>query len=236
MGVDGLADILPPSPNSGLTCVKFLEHPTIWTSKAATDTPGPQPLAQVAIYFQNARVAQDLALLLDQQQSDLTKLSRSLLDDKDEAFVAGVSKLLMTLATRIPALGALAKQDVAKAFAHSTQAELKRELARLADEQSKREFAKLVAGPVEELIGEALIQLVRVHNQDTEAIIQELGGLRKELETFRTDFVRRLEPDTVVVDQIDVSEGIGVLIKRGATSRLRAGTIKVEKGTGLVLN
>ncbi|EDM76705.1 hypothetical protein PPSIR1_38294 [Plesiocystis pacifica SIR-1] len=193
-------------------------------------------LALQAIYAENTGVAQELAKLLDEHQSDLTKLSQSLLDGKSEAFVAELTKLLTTIATGIPALGALAKQGVAKAFALSTQAELERELARLADEEQKREFAELVAGPVEELIGQALIQLVRVHNRDTDSIVQELGGLREEFQAFRTDFAQRLEPETVVVDQIDVGEGVGVIIKRDATSRLRAGKIKVKKGTGLVLS
>lgn len=181
-------------------------------------------------------MAKELTKLLDEHQSDLTKLSQNLLDGDSNAFTAGLSKLLVTISTGIPALGALAKQGVSQAFARSTQAQLERELAKLAKEDERQEFAELVAGPIEELIGQALLQLVRVHNRDTEVLVEELGGVRAELEAFRVDFASRIEPETVVVDEIDVSGGIGVVIKANATSRLRARLIRVKKGTGLVLN
>ncbi len=44
------------------------------------------------------------------------------------------------------------------------------------------------------------------------------------------------EPGDEIVDRIDVSEGVGIRVSSHTTHSVRVGTIKVKKGTGLVLD
>lgn len=178
----------------------------------------------------------ELATLLDKRQPELGRLSQSLLDGNAEEFTATMTQLLTSLATGIPVLGVLAKQGVAKAFSLSSNAALRRELAALEREEERQAFADQISGPLEELIGQALIQLVNVQNRGTTEVIDALGGLRTEFEAFRGEFAEGLREATVVVDLIDVSEGVGVRVSARTTRTVKAGTIKVTKGTGIVLD
>lgn len=178
----------------------------------------------------------ELAPILNKHKSDLDGLSQSLLDGKTEDFVAGMIALLTSLATGVPVLGVLAKQGVGKAFSLSSNAKLQRELAALEKEEDRQAFADQIAGPIEELIGQALIQIVRVQDRGTESVVEQLGGLRAEFENFRREFGQQLEQGTVTVDLIDVAEGVGIRVSSKTTKTVRAGTIKVQKGTGLILD
>lgn len=181
-------------------------------------------------------MAEELAKLLEGHQTELKALSKELLDGDANAFVGSLSQLLASVATGVPALGALAKQGVAKAFALSTQATLERELAKLASEEEKQQFADQIVEPLEGLIGQALVQLVRIQKTDTESVLRALGGLQEEFESFRSEFASRLSSATIVVDTIDVGEGIGILVNKDATKSVQANLIRVRKGTGVVLN
>lgn len=178
----------------------------------------------------------DLAPLLQKHQADIHRLSQNLLDGKTEEFTANMAQLLISLASGIPVLGVLAKQGVAKAFSLSSNAALQRELAQIEEEEQRQAFANQIVDPLEELIGQALIQLVNVQHKGSKETIDALGGLREEFEEFRREFANRLSEATVVVDRIDVSEGVGIRVSPHTTRSVRAGTIKVKKGTGIVLD
>jgi hypothetical protein len=118
-------------------------------------------------------------------------------------------------------------------------------------EQSEREedrqaFVKNIGEEVEALMGQALLQLVRVqHNvkEELEAdVLQALGGLSESLAAFREEFQQQLEQvgadalEAVRVDLLEVVGGIGVRVSAGAKRRMHVKHARVEGGTGFVLD
>lgn len=185
----------------------------------------------------------DLGQALVKHQSELVGLSTSLLDDDTEAFGKGIVELLTSMAAEIPVLGVLAKHGVAKAFASSSSAALQREIAALEREEERRQFAAQIAAPIEELIGQALIQLVRGQQRGSDELLTALGGLRAEFESFRAEFGSRVDAAavaeaTVVVDQLLVSgDGIGIRVTSRTSKSAKIGTLHVSgSGIGIELD
>jgi hypothetical protein len=184
----------------------------------------------------------DLTNVLDGQKSKLAGLSKSLLDGNDEEFAQGVVELLANLAVQaastVPALGELAKRGVAEAFALSSNAKLKREFAAIEREEDRQRFAEELAAPIEKLIGQALIQLVRTQHRVSDDVLVELGELREEFESFRADFGRRVSQASAVVGKILVSDdGTGIRVGSRTTKLVEVETLHVSgKGTGIELD
>lgn len=107
----------------------------------------------------------DLATLLEPHKNTLKDMSKSLAEGDHAAFIASVAGLVAALATGNPHIALLAplgQKAVAKAFGNAADAMFKRELAALEAEEERRAFLGQIDEAVEELIGQALVQLVRV--------------------------------------------------------------------------
>lgn len=179
----------------------------------------------------------EIGQALSKHRGELEGLSKSLLDGNAEGFTQGIIALLTNVATGVPLLGALAKQGVAKAFALSSAAKLRREIEAIERQEDRQQFADQVSASIEELIGQALIQLLRTQQRASSDVIDALGGLREEFEAFRTDFAHRVTQASVVVDQILVSgEGIGIRVTSRTEKSAKVGTLHVSgKGVGIEL-
>ena len=102
-------------------------------------------------------------------------------------------------------LGALLEPH--KSTLNSADAMLRRELAAMEKDEERQRFAAQIAEPVEALIGQALIQLVRVQHNVKDEVLEALGGLRGDLATFREEFAKELGGATVKVEVQVVKEG-----------------------------
>jgi hypothetical protein len=159
------------------------------------------------------------------------------MDGKAEEVAQGVVALVTTMASGVPVLGALAQQGVAKAFAASSQGALRREYEALEREEDRKQFAEQVADPIAELIGQALIQILRVQHRDSEDVVRQLGGLREDLEGFRKEFATRLTEAAVVVDELEVVDyAVGIRVGPSTRKQAKVGKMTVGgRGTGIVL-
>jgi hypothetical protein len=91
---------------------------------------------------------------------------------------------------------------------------------------------------MESLLGQAVLQIVRVEHRTKEEVIEALGGLRNELSTFREDFQRALATETVHIDvQRVLRGGIGIRVDRGAVERVfvRRQVVSGDRSVGVVL-
>jgi hypothetical protein len=180
----------------------------------------------------------NLAQILRKHPTELHGLSKSLMDGKPEEFSQQMVDFLVSLTTSgVPMLDVLAKEGVARVFANSSNAELRREIERLEQEEERQRFVEDVATPIAELIGQALIQLVRTQQRAADEVVAALGGLQEEFEAFRADFGKQIMQTSVEVDQIRVTKkGVGIRITPRPASNVKVNTIDVtDEGTGLVV-
>jgi len=107
----------------------------------------------------------------------------------------------VSVLTGIPGLGALAKAGLDLGFGRTANACLDRQLDSWRKEQDRQELVDRVAGTVEVLIGQLLIQIIRSQHQLTDETKEALGGIRDDL----AEFGSMLERETT---QADVHVGI----------------------------
>lgn len=182
----------------------------------------------------------DLAKLLEPHKTELRQLAQHLVAGERPKFVAGVAALVGTLATGNPAVAALApfaEKAVSRAFASAADVRLHEEIVKLDADNKERALVASIADAVEVLLGQALLQLVRVEHRVKDEVINALGGLREELSTFREEFQRGLDAEAVRVDmQRVLARGVGIRVEAGARQRVFVREqIVSEEGIGIVL-
>jgi hypothetical protein len=98
---------------------------------------------------------------------------------------------------------------------------LREELAAMEKEEERQQFVAQLAEPVEALVGQALIQLVRVQHNVKEEVLEALGGLREDLAGFREEFARALGNYDVRLDLAEgESGGVGVRVRADTRKRV----------------
>lgn len=138
--------------------------------------------------------------------------------------VAAIVRFTGTLAGQ-PALANLlapfSEEAVKRAFASTATQRLLAEAARLESEDREEACTTALLDFIEALLGQAIIQLVRVQHQTTDPIVEAMGGLRADLEAFREDFQSQLDESEVRVDVQRIREGAtGIHLSEGAKSRI----------------
>ena len=172
--------------------------------------------------------------LLTKHESQIDTLGQRLLAGDDEGFAAAMVGLVTTLASGVPLLGALADKVVARAFAGSANAMLRRELAVLQQEEDRRRFVGELGEAVEALIGQALIQLATMQHNVKDELLQALGGVRSDLAEFRTELAGQLGDYSVRLELQEVLEGgVGVRVSSQSQKRVWITTQRV-RGKGSV--
>lgn len=177
-----------------------------------------------------------LADALEAHQESLQAMGKALIDKDKPRFVTEAIGLVTTLATEHSVLGAFAKEAIARAFGESANAILSKQAAEWEREQSQQAFIDTLAERVEDLLGQALIQIVKSQHDVKQEVIDALGGLREDLAGFRTDFANRLGFDQHIEHELVVDGATGVRIRAGSSKRVfvrqqtvsGAGTVGVE--------
>jgi hypothetical protein len=178
----------------------------------------------------------DLGTLLEPHKSTLKDMGQSLSSGDHAKFAESAAGLVAVLATGNPQVALLApfaRKAVAKAFGNAADGMFKRELAAMEAEEDRQKFVGQIGEAVEALIGQALIQLVRVQHNVKDEVLDALGGMRAELAGFREQFAAGLGGETVRVDRQDVEGGIGVRVRATTSKRVWIGHQTV-RGAGSV--
>ena len=168
----------------------------------------------------------ELQGLLKAYQGELKTIAEAAGNGNRDKVIDAVSSLAVSLATGNPVLGALAplgRKGIARAFGNAVNAALTRELAALAKEVERRAFLGQIDEVVEALIGQALIQIVRSQHAVKDELLEALGGVRRDFETFRKEFADQIakSPESVAVDTLVVREGgLGVRVAATTTRRV----------------
>jgi|GEM_PF-3773937 len=184
----------------------------------------------------------DIAKLLEPHKSALKELAQDLAGGDRAKLAGGLAALAAAIAAGNPALVALAplaSKGVARAFGNAADEMLRKELACMEAEEERQAFAALIVEPIEALIGQALIQLVRVqHNVKDELraeVLDALGGLREDLDGFRARFAQELGGVVVEVDLQTVRGGIGIRVGPATRQRVFVARMDVTDGIGIDL-
>jgi hypothetical protein len=179
----------------------------------------------------------DLGELIKQHGAELKEAAAGLAEGKREKVVAALGTLILGMATGSPMVGLLApfvEAGAHRAFASSASRRLDAALAAAKSEQEKTTLITQIADSIESLLGQALIQMVHVQHGMTDEIIAALGGMRKELADFRTDFQKGLDEMGVRVDAQMICDGAtGIRISEGARAQIWVGKMTVS-GSGSV--
>lgn len=166
----------------------------------------------------------DLGALLEPHKTTLENIATSLAAGDSAKTAGSIAALVGALATGHPEIAILtpfAQSAVAKAFGNSADAMLRRELAAMVAEEEKQKLAAQIAEPIEALIGQALIQLVRVQHNVKDEVLAALGGVREDLAAFREQFARDLSAFDLRLDRVLVEEGaIGLCVGPEARKRV----------------
>ena len=177
-----------------------------------------------------------IGTLVEKHGSDLMLLQVGLRHNDTDAFEEGAVKLTAAVLKDVPVVGKPAGQVLEYAFARSAWAQMKRELANLGAEQDRERFIEALALRVEQLLGQALIQLVRVHHQTHDELVEALGGLREEFATFRDEFTAQANLEAASIQEPNVWVGrvalsgraTGVDVAAGATTTSRIDTVEAR--------
>jgi flagellar biosynthesis component FlhA len=179
----------------------------------------------------------ELATLIKEQKSNLEAVGTGLVERKGEKVVTALAAMVLAVVTGHPEILVLTpflQEGVRKAFAATAARKLEKAIAELSAEEEKAKFAAQIAEPIEALLGQALIQMVRVQDRSKEEIIDALGGLREDLADFRQDLKDKLDDDGVHIDLVRVGEhGTGIVLSTGARVSIRIKEMKVS-GPGSV--
>jgi len=155
-------------------------------------------------------VTHDLGELIKQHGDDLKIAAAGLAEGKREKVVGALGAIVLGLVTGHPEIALLApfiEEGARRAFALSGTQRLEKAIAAARTEEEKAALVAQIAESIESLLGQSLIQMVRVQHQTKDEIIEALGGMRKELADFREDFQDRLDDEGVRVDVQRIREG-----------------------------
>ena len=178
----------------------------------------------------------DLGELIKQHGDDLKTAAAGLAEGRREKVVGALGAIVLGIATGHPEIALLApfiEAGARRAFALSGTQRLEKAIAVAKTEEEKAALVAQIAESIESLLGQSLIQMVRVQHQTKDEIIEALGGMRKELAEFREDFQDRLDDEGVRVDVQQIRNGAtGVRISEGARARIWIGEMTVsDKGS-----
>lgn len=175
-----------------------------------------------------------LQTALAEHGEDLHGIATALRADDAETAVTKLGALLGKLASSVPVVGTLAGDAAGAAFRRSAYGRMQAALKARTSEEAREALLADLAGVVEALIGQALVQLVRVGAHRQDEVLDALGGLRDDLDDFRADFAARLAHADVTIDHQRVLDGaLGVRVRPDAGRTLRIGTQEV-RGAGSV--
>jgi hypothetical protein len=179
-----------------------------------------------------------LRSLIEERKDELKEVAQGVATRDGAKTASAIAMLVLALATgNNPAtllLSPFLEEGLRRAFALSATKRMLREDAQLETKRERVELLESISKSVEELLGQALIQIVRAQRSGEESILAALGGLRDDLEDFREDFESRLEDSDVRVDVQRVREGAtGILVSDEAASPVRVSEMIVS-GRGSV--
>jgi hypothetical protein len=179
----------------------------------------------------------ELGRLLKEEKTELKELATALATGNREKIGAALAALVLALAVGHPEVSLLApfmEEGLRLAFASTGTRRLQQALADADDEEARAKFAQQIAAPVEALIGQALVQLVRVQHRTTDEVLEALGGLRDDFAGFRAEFDEQLVRSQVRVETQHVSSGgTGLRISAGARTPIWIGEMTVT-GAGAI--
>jgi hypothetical protein len=187
-------------------------------------------------------MSEDVVLgeLLRSHQGELKAIAEAAGSGNKDKVIDATASLAISVATGNPLLGALAplgRKTIARIFGCSVNDALARELAALAKDDERKAFLAQIEEVIEALLGQALVQLVRTQHAVKDEVLETLGGLRRDFESFRTEFAVQLAsaPESVRVDSlVEVLDGaIGVRVAATTTKRVVLKHL-VVRGTGSV--
>ena len=183
----------------------------------------------------------EIAALIKENQSNLEAVGSGLVEGKGETVVTGIMSMVLAMVTGHPEIAVLApflQEGVRRAFASTATRQFEKALAEMKAEDEKAAFAAKIAEPIEALIGQSLIQMVKVQHRTKDEVIDALGGLRKEFADFREQLQDRLDDAGVKIDVQRVREGAtGVRISEGARASvwIKEMTVSGEGSIGIDL-
>lgn len=185
----------------------------------------------------------DLERLLEPHSKELTSIAEAAIKGQRDKVIDGVASLAVTLATGNPLIGSLvplARTGIARALGNAANEMLVRELAKMQADEEKHAFLNQIDEIVAVLIGQAVVQLIRVQHNAKDEVLLALGGVREDFQHFRDDFERQIREsgETVRVDEMVVRDGgTGVQVRASTTKRVRLNyQLVAGKGsTGIVL-
>lgn len=142
----------------------------------------------------------DLSKLLGEHKGTLKEMGEQLVAG-DSAKLAGSAAVLVgAIATGHPEVALLApfaKEAVARVFGSAADKALRREIEAYDKEKEKEAFAAQIGEVVEALLGQAVLQIVRVQHrvkeEEQRALDEALGGVREDLAAFREEIRAGLE-------------------------------------------
>ena len=166
----------------------------------------------------------ELSALIKEQKSNLEAIGTGLVEGKGEKVVTAIAATVLAVVTGHPEIAVLSpflQEGVRRAFASTATRQFEKALAEMKTEDEKAAFAAQIAEPIEALIGQALIQMVRVQHKTKDEVIDALGGLRKEFADFREGLQDRLDDEGVHIDLQRVREGAtGIRISERARASI----------------
>lgn len=169
----------------------------------------------------------ELAELLQQNQNQLETLGRQLIAGNKEACIGTLVGLVTGVASGSPMLGAFATAGVKRAFAKTATKRLLAEYnayeKEKEQEKARERFVGDLSSAVETLLGQSVLQLVRVQHNIKDEVLQALGGVRDDLRDFRNEFEAAIpadEREAVRVDLQEVTSGsIGIHVSNSSRQR-----------------
>jgi hypothetical protein len=171
----------------------------------------------------------DLKSMLEQQSGSLQTINKSLLANDEETLIAGLAGLFTSVLTGVPGLAPIAESAISAAFGRSATAMLRKELATMERDEQRRAFVGQLIDPLEDLIGQALIQIVRSQTRIADDLLSRLGGLRQDLEEFREDFASRASKAIVKLDiQAVVGGATGIRVRHSGNANVTVGRQHIE--------
>lgn len=182
----------------------------------------------------------DLGSLLAERAEDIRAIGEALRDGERSKVADGIAGLALTIATHNPFLGALApfaRAGVAKAFGNATDELLRHELAALEQEEERRELIGQLDAVLATALGQAVVQLARTQQHVKAELLDAVGGVRSEFETFRQHFQAGIgaeaAPAVELEQQIVELGALGVRVRAETTRRVLIRSQRVS-GAGSV--
>lgn len=169
----------------------------------------------------------DLIEKIKQHSGELLEISTGLAHRDKAKVAAGVTSLLVAAAGHPELAGLLSPfvhAGVQRAFVNTATTRLISAAAKYEQIDEQNAFISRIAESIEVLIGQSLIQLVRTQHQTKDAVVDALGGLRTDLQQFRSDFEQRVAESDIRIEIQRVLDGAtGIRVSADALATLWIG-------------